>query len=162
MQAIEELSDYAEIKEIADVYGTTRESLLPVLDEIQKRKGYIGLDEQQIVADIFGISPVEVYGVIHFYHFLHAKPTAKYAIKLCKNISCEMKEEKKEIKKIIERELGISVGASSENGKFSLEEISCIGQCDKAPAMLINEKPYCDLNKEKILKILSELRAEAI
>ncbi len=156
MTTIEELTEFEEIKAIAEEFGFERKNLLPILNEIQKRKKYVSAEAQQIVADLLGIHPVEVFGVVSFYHFLDAKPKGENVVRLCKSISCELNG-KEEIKEAIEETLGIRAGETTRDGKFSFEEINCFGLCDVGPAIMVNEKVYARVTREKAKEILTEL-----
>ncbi len=156
MTAIEEIPEYAEIKEITEKFGCERRNLLPILEAIQQKKKFISYDAQQIVADLLGIHPVEVFGVVSFYHFLNDKPRGEVVIRLCKNVSCELAG-KEEIKKLIEDELGVKAGEVTEDGKIFFEEINCFGLCDMGPALTVNDKVYTQVSKENVKKILQDI-----
>ena len=94
------------------------------------------------------MSSAEVYGVASFYSFLPVKPLGENIIKVCQTIVCDMKG-KDEILATIKNKLSISPGETTADGKFSLMVVNCIGQCDNAPAILINDKPYVNLTSEK-------------
>ncbi len=156
MLTTEKLTDYPEIKEIADNFGRERKNLIPILNEIQKRKGFVSAEAQQIVADLLNIHPVEVFSVISFYHFLNDKPKGKYVIRICKSISCEMNG-KEEIKKEIENLLSVKAGETTPDGKITFEEINCFGLCDVSPAVTVNEQVFTKVTKEKVREIVQEL-----
>jgi [NiFe] hydrogenase diaphorase moiety large subunit len=119
-------------------HGGNRGAILPVLEEISKEYGEIDLYAMQTLAFSVGIHPSEIYGVATFYDFLNAgKKHGKYVIRLCKTISCHMKE-KDRIAKQLNNELGISFGETTSDGTFTLEYCNCLGMCDQGPAMLIN------------------------
>jgi len=145
-----------EIEKLAEKFGNDRSALLPILQTIQAKYNYISDFAQQEIARLLDIHPVEVYGVISFYAFLHSKPQGKNIVRLCKTISCELVGKDK-IEKAIERELGIKFGETTKDMKFTLEHTSCLGMCDQGPAMIVNDKIYTKLNPEKACEILSEI-----
>lgn len=146
-----------EIEELIRKFGSGRESLLPILQDIQKKFGYISDFAMQEVARHLDIHPVEVYGVVTFYSFLSTKPKGKYVIRLCKTISCDLVG-KETIARTLEKELDLKFGETSKDRKFTLEYCNCIGMCDQGPAMLINEQVYTRLTPSKVIKILEELK----
>ncbi len=145
-----------EIEQLVEKYGKSRSSLLPILQDIQKKHKYISDQAQQEVADLLGIHPVEVYSVISFYSFLNSKPKGKYIVRLCQTITCDL-QGKSDIAETIEKELGIKFGETTSDNKFTLEYVNCLGMCDQGPAMLIDDKVYSHLTPGKIVQILNEL-----
>ncbi len=158
MITTEEMTDYPEVKEIVEKYGNERKNLLPILKEIQEKKNFISTEAQQIVADLLGIHPVEVFSVISFYQFLHNQPKGKYIIRLCKSISCELNG-KKDVKEEIEKKLGIKAGETTPDGMFSFEEVNCLGLCDVGPAVTVNEQVFTHVTKEKVDEIFQDILA---
>jgi NADH-quinone oxidoreductase E subunit len=157
MIAIQEIDHYEEIRKIVEKLGSKRENLIPILHETQKRFGYVNKDAQQIIADLLGIHPVEVYSVLSFYHFFHRIPKGKYIVRICKSISCDM-HGKEKIKHALEKELGIKAGETTADGHFTFEEINCFGLCDKSPAMTINEQVFTELTPEKAVEIVKQFK----
>jgi [NiFe] hydrogenase diaphorase moiety large subunit len=147
----EEIEGY--IKE----YGTNRSALLPVLQAVERKHGFVSDFAQQEIARILDIHPVEVYSVISFYSFLHSKPTGRNVVRLCRTISCDMAG-KDQIENAIKRELGIEFGETTKDNKITLEYTNCVGMCDVGPAMIINERVYTKLNPEKAVNILNEIK----
>ena len=146
-----------EIEQLVEKYGRNRSSLLPILQDIQRKHKYIPDFAQQEVARLLDIHPVEVYSVITFYAFLNTKPKGRNIVRLCKTISCDM-QGKTDVAKAIERELGISFGETTKDNKFTLEYANCLGLCDQGPAMIINERVYYKLTPEKAVQILNEIK----
>ncbi len=95
----------------------------------------------------------EIYGVSTFYSFLSTKPLGRNVIRICKSLPCYL-ENSQMIIKSVEDELGIKPGETTPDGKFSFELTNCIGTCDKAPAMMINDDVHGDLTPEKMSQIL--------
>jgi len=155
---IEEKTSLAEeIESLVNKYGDERSALLTILHEIQVKHRYISEYAQQEVARHLNIHPVEVYSVISFYAFLNSEPKGRNIVRLCKTISCEMKG-KAVIEKAIERELGIKIGETTKDKKFTVEYASCLGLCDVAPAMSINDRVYTRLTPEKAVQLLNEVK----
>jgi NADH:ubiquinone oxidoreductase subunit E len=143
------------VKELADKHGRQRDSLIPILQGLLEEKNYL-TDEVMIeVAKELDISAADVYGTASFYSFMDTEFRGKYIIRICKTISCSMKG-KIEVLQTIEEILKIKTGETTSDKQFTLLETNCIGWCHKAPAMLINDTPYTELNPKKITEILQE------
>ncbi|WP_439182439.1 NADH-quinone oxidoreductase subunit NuoE [Carboxylicivirga taeanensis] len=149
------------VKGLADQHGRTMESLLPILQGIVYQEQHISEDAMVEVAKELNISAAQVYGTATFYSFLHTKPLGKYVIRVCKTITCMM-HGKNQIISELEGVLKIKLGETSHDGKFTLLETNCLGQCHKGPAMLINDVPYTDLTPEKVRDIIMSYRKKAI
>jgi NADH:ubiquinone oxidoreductase subunit E len=150
MKNIQEL-----VSNLTSKYGTKREALIPVLQGIVKEEKYLSKEAMVEVAKAFDVSGAEVYGTASFYSFLDVEARGEYVIRLCRSIVCDMNG-KGSILRTLESALGIKLGETTPNKKFSLLETNCIGQCDKAPAMLINDDVYTELTPDKVNKILHE------
>lgn len=157
MLVLEKNAMTEEIELLVLKYGKSRSSLIPILQDIQRKHKYIPDFAQQEVARLLDIHPVEVFSVISFYSFLNTTPKGKYIVRLCQTISCDM-QGKAAVAKAIERELGIKFGETTRDNKFTLEYANCVGMCDQGPAMIINERVYSKLTAEKAVQILNELK----
>jgi len=143
------------VKELVEMHGRERSSLLPILQGIVEKYNYLTDDAMVEVATELDMSSAEVYGTATFYTFLDTKPRGKYVIRVCKTITCSMKG-KMEVIETLEDMLKIRVGETTSNGKFTLLETNCMGWCHKAPAMLINDIPYTELTPEKVVRIIKD------
>ena len=143
------------VKELVEVHGRCRDSLIPILQGIVEKHNYLTDDAMVEVATELDISAAEVYGTASFYSFLDTEPRGKYVIRVCKTITCSMKG-KQDVIETIEDILKIKMGETTSNGMFTLLETNCMGWCHKAPAMLINDIPYIELTREKIVKIIKD------
>lgn len=143
------------VKEKVVKHGKAREALLPILQDIVAEKNYLTDLDMVEVARQLDLSAAEVFGTATFYSFLDTKAKGKYVIRICKTISCSMKG-KNNVLSTIEEILKIKLGETTADHKFSLVETNCIGWCHKAPAMLINDQPYTELDPKKVTEILRE------
>jgi [NiFe] hydrogenase diaphorase moiety large subunit len=146
-----------EIDKLVELYGESRNALIPILQEIRHRHTFISSFAMQYVADRLGVSAAEVYGVISFYSFLKEDYHGKFTISLCRTISCDMSD-KARVAKQLENQLGIKFGETTQDGIFSLEWTNCIGMCDESPAMLVNEQVFTKVTPNKIKDILDGCR----
>jgi NADH:ubiquinone oxidoreductase subunit E/Pyruvate/2-oxoacid:ferredoxin oxidoreductase delta subunit len=132
-----------------------RGNLLPMLKKAQEKSRYVS---QRFMADTAGslnLSISEVYGVSTFYSFLSTKPLGKNVIRVCKSVPCYLRGSQM-ILQSIEDAIGIKPGEVTRDKKFSLELANCIGACDRAPAMLVNQEVYGNLTPRKISRILKQ------
>ncbi|MFW5755264.1 MAG: NADH-quinone oxidoreductase subunit NuoE [Tangfeifania sp.] len=142
------------IKDLADKYGRTRESLLPVMQGVIRQEKYLSEHSMVEIAREMDIPASDVFGTATFYSFLETQPAGKFIIRVCKTITCSMKG-KNQILFAIQDMLKIKVGETTPDSRFTLLETNCLGWCHKAPAMLINDEVYTDLTPEMIREILS-------
>jgi len=148
------------VEHLVEKYGKKRSSLLPILEEIVRRESYLTPQAMVEVARALELSNAEVYGVATFYSFLDTQPRGKYKIRICKSLTCGVKN--REVLKELKKLLMIEIGGTTLDRKFSLLMTNCIGQCDHAPAMMINEKVYTDLTPEKIREIIKMYKQEKL
>ena len=146
-----------DIRELVTRHGRTRASLLPVLQDIQKRYSSVPDFAMQVVADELGLHPAEVYGVVSFYAFLDHQPRGRFVVRLCRTISCELAC-KSRIACQLENELSISFGQTTPDGRFSLEWASCLGLCDQGPALLVNDRVWTHVTPDQVHAIIEDCR----
>lgn len=133
--------------------------LLGILKDVQTRLGY--LSDQAIieVARETELPASKVYGVATFYSLFSTKPKGEHVIRICESAPCYINGSR-DILDVLEDELGISVGETTLDNKFTLEAVSCLGVCGVAPAMMIDDTVYGNLTRERIVEIISEYRVE--
>lgn len=144
------------MKDISRIIKKKRR-LLPILEEIQKEYGYLSESALKQLSKKLGMPLSKIYGVATFYFIFDTKKRGKNIIRVCNSPSCHINGSLN-VLKFLEKQLKIGPGETTKNKKFSLELTSCIGCCDKPPAMMVNAKVYCDLTEEKIKKILSKIK----
>ncbi len=140
-------------RELSPIQGKGQEDLLILLEEAQGKFGYLSGECLTEMAESLGLSASDVYGVATFYSFLSTKPQGRNVIRVCKCLPCYLKNYQA-IVDSVEKEIGIKPGQTTADGRFSFELANCLGLCDGAPAMLINDDPHVDLTPDKISQIL--------
>ncbi len=123
---------------VCRVYGNDRSRLLDVALDVQKQLGCVDSRTMDLIAERLSVARVEVESVVSFYSFLYSEPRGHVQIRLCNDVPDRMKGAER-IATELEEELGIRVGETTADGRFSLEYASCIGQSDQAPAALVND-----------------------
>lgn len=150
-----EQEKYDRIAAIIEEYKNREGSLIQILHMAQGIFGYLPLKLQQFIAEKLGKPLSVVSGVVSFYSFFSTVPKGENTIRVCLGTACYVRGGKKIIEKLREV-LGIEVGGTTKDGKFSLEVMRCIGACGLAPAMTINGKVYKQVNPDKIRSILDQ------
>jgi len=130
-----------------------RAELVVRLQEAQQRYGHVPEEVMAALADSLNIPVHEVYGVASFYSFLTLRPLGRNVIRVCKSLPCYLKSAEM-IMEAVQKELGIGLGETTPDGRFTFQLTNCIGLCEHAPAMLINQDPHLNLTPEKIKQIL--------
>jgi NADH:ubiquinone oxidoreductase subunit E len=131
-----------------------QEEVLRKLKEIQREFGYVPEEKIKQTARSLGLTISEIYGIATFYSFLSTRPLGKYVIRICQSIPCCLKNAEMLIE-AVSREIKIKPGQTTSDGRFSFELTNCIGACDMAPAMLINDEVYGHLTVEKVAELLT-------
>ncbi|MCR4562784.1 MAG: NAD(P)H-dependent oxidoreductase subunit E [Bacilli bacterium] len=145
------------IIEICESHKNEPSPLMVVLEEIQKKYGYIPLEAQEVVSKEMNIPVAEIYGVVTFYNFFSLTPKGKYVIGVCLGTACYVKASQAVIDKFA-TVLGIKPGETTEDGLFTIEAIRCMGACALAPAVSVNGKVYPMLGVDGVVKVIDEYR----
>ena len=132
-------------------------NLLVLLERARDVYGYLPEHALTGLADQLGLPVVDVYAAATFYSALPMRPLGKHVIRLCKSVPCYLKNNRPVID-AVEKELGVGPGQTSHDGLFSLQMVNCIGACDKAPAMMIDDEVFGDLRPERVTEILARYR----
>lgn len=134
-----------------------RHACLDALLLVQKHRGYISDDTLIAVAEYLDMSSTELDGIATFYNLIYRKPVGRNVIRLCDSISCHIMDYQG-VKQAMSDELNIDFGETSKDGAFTLLPAQCLGVCNQAPVMMINDDVYADLSKEKAVAILKAMR----
>ncbi len=145
-----------EIEQIKSKYPTEQSALMGVLWIAQRKFGWISNDVILYIADLLHLPPAHVEGVVKFYTMYFKKPMGKYHIQVCTNVSCMLRGGE-QIFHFVKDKLKIGNMEVTPDGKFSLEEVECMGACGGAPMIAINEDYYENINIEKVEQILNKL-----
>jgi NADH dehydrogenase (ubiquinone) flavoprotein 2 len=139
--------------------GHERGALIPLLDLAQRQHGWLPLSAMHHVADLLKIPRMRVYEVATFYTMFMRNPTGKYHIQVCTTTPCWLRNSD-DILNCIKNKLGIKVGETTKDGKFTLSEVECLGACVNAPMIAVNDDYYEDLTAKDMEQILDELKAD--
>lgn len=146
-----------ELAAIREKYPTGRAALLPAIYIAQRDFGWLSPEAIESVSQALSVPQTVVKGVATFYAMYKNKPSGRHLIQLCTNVSC-MIFGAESLLEILKKEYGLQPGGTSPDGRFSLLIMECIGACDVAPAMLVNEDSHDNLTAESILRILERYK----
>jgi NADH-quinone oxidoreductase E subunit len=144
------------IGELAARYPKKEAALIPVLRLVQDEAGCISPDEEEFVARTLGLKKMRVREVVTFYTMLTRRPLGKYHIQVCTNLSCSLLGSAT-LLDYLQKKLGIGVGETSPDRKFTLTTVECLGACDQAPCMMVNTDYHGNLDPAAIDRILNGL-----
>ena len=147
----------SEIQEILKRYPTKQAALLPVLWVAQKEFRWISPESIELVAKTLDLSPAHVHGVVTFYTMFQRKKPGRYHLQVCQTLPCALMGCGKILDRLKDR-LGIDVGETSADGRFTLSTVECLASCGTGPAVRINEAYHENLTPEKMDEILETLR----
>lgn len=147
---------YGAMKKLEPRYPTKVALLLPALHAAQDELGWLSPETMEEVGELLGIHAAQVKEVASFYTMYNLKPVGKYHLKICTNVACCLRGAY-EVVEHCEKKLGISVGQTTADKKFTLHEEECLGACGTAPAMMLNNDYVENLDIRKMDELLGKL-----
>ncbi len=146
----------AEIDRHLAKYPVMRSAILPLMFIVQRERGYLDAPGVSYLARRLKLRITDIWEVATFYSMIHIKPIGKYHIQVCKTLSCKLLGSDK-ITQMCAEKLGIEVGETTADGRFSLSEVECLGSCGTAPMFQINFDYHENLTVKKVSQILDSL-----
>lgn len=146
-----------ELRSLLSGVGNKREALIGCLDAAQLRQHCITREAAAFLSRETGASPAEVYGVATFYHMLTEAPLGKSVIRVCDCLTCHIRGGPA-VLEALKEELGLEVGSTAKGGRISLLESPCMGLCDIAPAIMVNDRAYGNLTPKRAKEIARAVR----
>jgi NADH-quinone oxidoreductase subunit E len=146
-----------EIREIKDqvrLYRQKREACLEALSIVQRNRGWVSDESLKELAVLLEMTPAELDSVATFYSLIFRRPVGRHVILICDSVTCWIMGYENLLDHLKSR-LGVGLGGTTEDGRFTLLPITCLGACDHAPAMMIGDELYTDLTAEKLDEILA-------
>ncbi len=154
-------SKLVQVAAIAAEYKDRPDMLMTVLIRAQKVVPAFSKAVASVIAREMNIPMNQVYSFVTFYAMLSVKPQGKYIVRMCKSAPCHV-HGAKEIVEAIEDQLGISIGETTEDGRFTLEYCPCLGLCEISPAIMINDRAYGNLTPESVREIIKQYIREDV
>ena len=153
-------SAVSEIDNVLAGYQRTRQDLIPILQDVQDRLGFLSEEAVRRVAEHVDLSPNDVFGVATFYTQFRFHPPGKHRVKVCLGTACHVRRSPL-IMEEIARRLGISAGETTEDRQFSLQSVACFGSCALAPVVVLGDRVYGRMTPRKMEKLIEEHRDES-
>ena len=155
MRWSEEISreEWGKIDQVIGKYRERQGALIPVLKEVQDICGYLPKKVQHRIAQGLQLPSSQVYGVVSFYAFFTTIPRGKYIVRACLGTACYVKGSK-QIMDNLQRELKVEVGGITQDRKFSLEGVRCLGACGLAPVLVVGHDTYGMVSPGKAIEIV--------
>jgi len=144
-------------EETVNRYPKKEAAMLPVLCLAQQEFGHLGEEAIAYVAKILQQPPARVHGVVSFYTMLNMKPVGRHHIQVCRTLPCALRGAEK-ITGFLKQKLGIELGQTTSDKRFTLTEVECLASCGTAPMMQINDDYYENLTEAKVTEILESLK----
>lgn len=145
------------IHAICDSFDNRPGELINILHKTQKEFGYLPAEVQEVIANKINVPVAKVYGVVTFYSFFDMKPKGEFPISICTGTACYVRGAENVLAEF-KKQLEIEVGETSDDGKFSLSCLRCVGACGLAPVVLIGEKTYGRVAPDDVDEILKEFK----
>ena len=148
---------FKELDAFIDALPEKKGELIRVLHRAQNIYGYLPQELQIHIAKKMGVSTAKVFGVVSFYSFFSMEPKGEYDVSICLGTACYVRGADKVVDEF-KKELGIEVGETTSDGKFSLSALRCVGACGLAPVVLVNGKVYGRVTEAEVKGIVDEYR----
>lgn len=145
------------LKEVLKRFEGKPDELIPVLQDVQNAMGYLSDESMERIARFTRAPLSKVYGVATFYAQFRFKPKGDTHIMLCRGTACHVKGAPR-IQEEIENQTGIAEGETSEDKKYSIENVACIGACSLAPVVMINDRVEANMTPDKVVGLFKEKR----
>jgi len=151
----------ARLGEIARRYPPERRrsALLPALYLVQRQQGYVSGNAMLVVAEAIGVTPAEVEDVVSYYAMFYSQPVGKYVLQVCRTLSCALNGAER-VTEALSAKLGIKPGETDATGMFTLMEVECLGACDRAPVVMVNDDWHECLKPGDAARLVDDLRAK--
>jgi NADH:ubiquinone oxidoreductase subunit E len=151
--------DLKQIERIIAGYQGQKWALIPLIQEIQEKVGYIPPEVIPVIAGGLGLFPSQVQGVITFYSQLYTRPRGKNIVRVCRGTACHVRGGKS-IMKLVKLHLGIDEGETTDDMEYTLETVACIGVCALAPNIMINKETHGNMNPKKVARLFGGSKKE--
>lgn len=148
---------YLELDQYIQELGSKESELIAILHRAQHIFGYLPREVQEHIAKKINVTPAKIYGVVTFYSFFTMERRGKYVINVCLGTACFVRGAEKLLHEF-EEKLGIKPGQTSEDGKYTLSTLRCVGACGLAPVIQVNGKTYGNATIETVNHILEEYK----
>lgn len=147
-------------REVAKYPADQKQSaVMACLAIVQQELGYVSTASEVVVADFLGMAPMAVHEVTTFYNMYNQQPVGKYKLNVCTNLPCQLRDGGRALQHL-EKKLGVSMGETTPDGMFTLQQCECLGACADSPVLLVNDRTMCSfMSDDKLDQLVDGLRA---
>ena len=149
------VDDCASIKEEIGHYEDPRAASIGALKIVQKRHGWVPDGAIPAIGCLLGISASDVEGVATFYNLIFRRPVGRYVIKVCDSVACFLTGYE-EVREEVCKQLGVGLGETTADGRFTLLPICCLGACDRGPVLMIDDDSHFDVAPQDVARLLEQ------
>lgn len=147
--------DWKKVQEIIFQFRGQKWGLIPLLQKVQEELGYIPKEAVESIAEVLNLFPSQVQGVITFYSQFFTEPRGRNIVRVCRGTACHVRGGRT-ILKVVKQNLGIEEGKTTEDFKFTLETVACLGTCFLAPVMMVNRSYFGKLVPPRVQSIIRQ------
>ncbi len=148
-----------DIDAILNKYPGEPRYLISILQDVQASYQYISEENMNLVCDHLGVPLTQAWSVVTFYKAFSLKPGGEHKIRVCQGTACHLKGSNRLVENL-SRELSVQPGDTTEDLKFTLETVNCLGACALAPVAVVDEKYYAKVTAQKLDKVIKKVSAE--
>ena len=147
-------------KEVVKYPADQKQSaVMACLTIVQEERGFVSAESEKVVADYLGMAPIAVHEVTTFYNMYNQQPVGRYKLNVCTNLPCQLRDGARALKHL-EHKLGISMGQTTADGMFTLQQSECLGACADSPVVLVNDLTMCSfMSNEKLDQLVAGLQS---
>src|SRR5450830_525332 len=146
-------------REVAKYPADQKQSaVMACLSIVQQEQGYVSEDSEKVIAEVLEMPVIAVHEVTTFYNMYNQQPVGKYKLNVCTNLPCQLRDGGKALK-YLEQKLDISMGETTPDGMFTLQQCECLGACADSPVLLVNDQTMCSfMSDDKLDQLVDGLR----
>ena len=147
-------------REVAKYPADQKQSaVMACLTIVQREQGFVSADSEKAVAAYLGMAPIAVHEITTFYNMYNQQPVGKYKLNVCTNLPCQLRDGNKALV-YLEKKLGVTMGGTTTDGLFTLQQSECLGACADAPVMLVNDLNMCSfMSHDKLDQLIDGLKS---
>ena len=147
-------------REVAKYPADQKQSaVMACLTIVQREQGFVSADSEKAVAAYLGMAPIAVHEVTTFYNMYNQHPVGKFKLNVCTNLPCQLRQGNKALA-YLEQKLGVTMGGTTADGLFTLQQSECLGACADAPVLLVNDVNMCSfMSNDKLDQLIDGLKS---
>ena len=147
-------------REVAKYPADQKQSaVMACLTIVQREQGFVSTESEKAVAAYLGMAPIAVHEITTFYNMYNQQPVGKYKLNVCTNLPCQLRDGNKALV-YLEKKLGVTMGGTTVDGLFTLQQSECLGACADAPVMLVNDLNMCSfMSNDKLDQLIDGLKS---